>query len=86
MSLLRNLARPHSNAQARDVSHDRCFTRCPAHETAHWSGGSTRLDRTFGKRFGDNAYAVEELVAELSTAMICAELGLPTELHEHHAS
>ncbi|MBB5712377.1 ArdC family protein [Sphingomonas xinjiangensis] len=59
---------------------------CRAHETAHWSGGPTRLDRTFGKRLGDKAYAVEELVAELSSAMVCAELGLPTELHENHAS
>jgi len=56
------------------------------HELSHWTGGQTRLDRTFGKRFGDNAYAVEELVGTLSEAMICAELGLPTELHDSHAS
>jgi antirestriction protein ArdC len=36
-------------------------TRC--HETVHWSGHSDRLARTFGKRFGDKAYAFEELVA-----------------------
>ncbi|MGR3495499.1 ArdC family protein [Citreimonas sp.] len=36
-------------------------TRC--HETVHWSGHSDRLARTFGKRFGDKAYAMEELVA-----------------------
>ncbi|WP_373886393.1 zincin-like metallopeptidase domain-containing protein [Sphingobium sp. CFD-2] len=36
-------------------------TRC--HETVHWSGHASRLARTFGKRFGDRAYAFEELVA-----------------------
>lgn len=33
------------------------------HETVHWSGHADRLARTFGKRFGDKAYAFEELVA-----------------------
>ena len=56
------------------------------HETVHWSGHKTRLDRTFGKKFGDNAYAMEELVAEIGAGMICGELGLPTELHDSHAS
>jgi antirestriction protein ArdC len=56
------------------------------HETVHWTGHASRLDRTFGKRFGDNAYCVEELVAELGSAMICGDLGLPTELHDSHAS
>jgi len=56
------------------------------HETVHWTGHGARLDRTFGKRFGDQAYAMEELVAELGSAMICGELGLPTELHDSHAS
>lgn len=39
-----------------------------AHELAHWTGHPTRLNRTYGKRFGDDAYAAEELVAELSAA------------------
>lgn len=56
------------------------------HETIHWSGHHSRLDRTFGKRFGDKAYAVEELVAEAGAAIVCGELGLPTELHDSHAS
>ncbi|WP_339527890.1 zincin-like metallopeptidase domain-containing protein [Pseudomonas sp. EL_65y_Pfl2_R96] len=34
-----------------------------AHETTHWTGGTKRLARTFGKRFGDKAYSFEELVA-----------------------
>lgn len=56
------------------------------HETTHWSGGTARLARTFGKRFGDNAYSFEELVAEVGSGLICAHLGLPNELHDSHAS
>lgn len=47
------------------------------HETTHWSGHKDRLNRTFGKRFGDNAYAFEELVAELGSAFLCARLDIP---------
>jgi len=57
-----------------------------AHELTHWSGGASRLDRTFGKRFGDNAYAAEELVAELGAAFAMARLGLASEPREDHAS
>lgn len=42
------------------------------HELAHWTGHPARLDRRFGARFGDAAYAVEELIAELSAAYLCA--------------
>jgi antirestriction protein ArdC len=34
-----------------------------------------RCDRQLGKRFGDNAYAAEELIAELGAAFVCADLG-----------
>lgn len=57
-----------------------------AHETVHWSGGTARLARTFGKRFGDKAYSFEELVAEIGSGLICAHLRLPNELHDNHAS
>ncbi|WP_328276173.1 ArdC family protein [Sphingobium sp.] len=59
-------------------------TRC--HETVHWSGHASRLARTFGKRFGDKAYAFEELVAEIGAGLCCADLGLPNVLHDGHAS
>lgn len=45
------------------------------HELVHATGHQRRLGRTFGKRFGDEQYAVEELVAELGSAYICARLG-----------
>ena len=50
------------------------------HELGHWSGHPSRLDRTWGERFGDNAYAFEELVAEMISAFLCAHLGLKGEL------
>jgi antirestriction protein ArdC len=51
------------------------------HEIVHWTGHPTRLDREFGKKFGDHAYAFEELVAELGSAYLSADLGLSPELH-----
>src|SRR3546814_17323000 len=59
-------------------------TRC--HEVVHWSGHASRLARTFGKRFGDKAYAFEELVAEIGAGLCCADLGLPNVLHDSNAS
>src|SRR5690606_6170318 len=45
-----------------------------AHELTHWTGHKSRLDREFGKRFGNRAYAFEELVAELGAAFSMARL------------
>jgi antirestriction protein ArdC len=56
-----------------------------AHEHCHWTATKERCDRQFGKRFGDNAYAAEELVAELSAAFVCGHLGLSTEPRPDHA-
>jgi antirestriction protein ArdC len=57
-----------------------------AHECTHWTGHASRLERVFGKRFGDDAYAAEELVAELGAAFVCASLELTPELRADHAS
>lgn len=58
-----------------------------AHETTHWTRHTTRLDRDFGrKRFADEGYAREELVAELGAAFLCADLGLRLEDRDDHAS
>jgi antirestriction protein ArdC len=56
-----------------------------AHETGHWTSHTSRCDRQLGKRFGDNAYAVEELVAELTAAFTLAQLGLSSEPRADHA-
>jgi antirestriction protein ArdC len=58
-----------------------------AHETTHWTRHTSRLDRDFGrKRFGDEGYAMEELVAELGAAFLSADLDLTPEIREDHAS
>ena len=57
------------------------------HELGHWTGHPSRLDREWGKRFGDNAYAFEELVAEMTSAFLCAHLELTGKLqHENYIS
>jgi antirestriction protein ArdC len=55
------------------------------HELVHWSGVKHRLDRDMGKRFGDDAYAAEELVAEIGAAFLCAELGITQSVRPDHA-
>jgi antirestriction protein ArdC len=56
------------------------------HELGHWTGHESRLNRTFGKRFGDDAYAMEELVAELSAAFSMGYLEMVDGTIEKHAS
>ena len=58
-----------------------------AHEETHWTRHPTRLDRNLGrKKWGDEGYAMEELVAELGSAFLCADLGLTPEVREDHAA
>jgi antirestriction protein ArdC len=58
-----------------------------AHESAHWTKHPSRLDRSFGRKaWGDEGYAQEELVAELASAFLCADLGLTPEVRDDHAS
>jgi antirestriction protein ArdC len=56
------------------------------HELTHWSGASHRLDRNLRNRFGDDAYAMEELVAEFGAAFLCADLNISNEPRPDHAS
>jgi antirestriction protein ArdC len=58
-----------------------------AHEVSHATRHPSRLNRDFGrKRWGDEGYAVEELVAELASAFFCADLEITPELRDDHAS
>ena len=59
---------------------------CRYRHKSHATGSAKRLNRQFGKRFGDDAYAFEEIVASLCQATLCAEYGLPNEIHDSHAS
>ncbi|MGH6957469.1 MAG: ArdC family protein [Caulobacteraceae bacterium] len=57
-----------------------------AHEMTHWTCHPTRLVRDFGRRrFGDDGYAREELVAELGAAFLCADLGLDLQPRQDHS-
>lgn len=56
------------------------------HELTHWSGNPQRLDRTKGKKFGDQNYATEELVAELGAAFLSAELEITASPKQDHAA
>jgi antirestriction protein ArdC len=55
------------------------------HELTHWTSHRDRCDRELGKKFGDHAYAMEELVAELSAAFLCNDLRITSETREDHA-
>jgi antirestriction protein ArdC len=57
-----------------------------AHEATHLSGAPGRLNRDLSTRFGSEAYAIEELVAELGAAFVCATLGISNEPRPDHAA
>lgn len=56
------------------------------HELAHWTGHGTRLARDFSGRFGDDKYAAEELVAEMASAFLAADIGFEPTPRDDHAA
>ncbi len=50
------------------------------HELVHWTGHAGRLNRNLGRRFGEAAYAMEELIAEMGSAFLCASCYLEGQL------
>lgn len=55
------------------------------HELVHWTGAKSRLNREKGGRFGSEGYAFEELIAELGSAFLMADLGVSGEVqHESY--
>jgi antirestriction protein ArdC len=56
-----------------------------AHEHTHWTGHESRLKRELRNRFGSEAYAMEELVAELGAAFWCAQMGLSQAPRPDHS-
>ena len=55
------------------------------HETVHLTGHPSRCNRQLGNRFGSESYAAEELIAELGSAFLSAELQLETEPQTENA-
>lgn len=63
------------------------YTSTKAHEFIHWTRHQTRLDRDLGrKKWGDQGYAREELVAEIGSAFLCGILGITLEVREDHSA
>ena len=55
-----------------------------AHEVIHWTGHKTRLDRLASNN-ARQAYAFEELIAEIGNCMLCATLGLTPDFDQSGA-
>jgi antirestriction protein ArdC len=70
------IAMPHKTQFNSEVS----YYATLLHELSHWSGHKSRLDRDLSGRFGNEAYAAEELIAELSAAFLCARFSITGEL------
>lgn len=62
------------------------YYRTAFHELAHSTGAKKRLDRVFGKKFGDKEYAFEELVAEFCATFTTAEAGIIWHSNSNHAA
>ncbi len=56
-----------------------------AHEAGHASGARHRLNRDLSGRFGSKSYAMEEMVAEFCSGLICCDLGITAQPREDHA-
>lgn len=50
------------------------------HELGHWAAHPSRLNRDLQHRFGSSAYAREELIAELTSAFLCAHLNIVPQI------
>lgn len=55
------------------------------HELGHWTGAEHRLNRPLKNKFGSEAYAFEELIAELNSAFVLASLGFSSRISQNAA-
>jgi antirestriction protein ArdC len=62
------------------------YAATKAHEYVHWTGGEKRLDRKLTGTFGSEDYAFEELIAELGSAFLCADLAITPDVRPDHAA
>lgn len=80
-----------SKAKANDttvVEGIRYYLATRFHEMVHSTGHPSREKRDFSGRFGNEAYAFEELIAEIGAAILMAAAGVVStgEVREDHAS
>lgn len=55
------------------------------HELTHWTAPEKRCNRDLSKRFLKAEVAAEELVAEIGSAFLCAEIGITQDTRADHA-
>jgi antirestriction protein ArdC len=65
-------------------SHDRYYSTL-FHECGHATGAEHRLGRDLTGRFGSEAYALEEMVAELASCFVCMSISIRSEPRASHA-
>jgi len=56
------------------------------HELVHWTEHDDRLNRNLTTRFAKDSRAMEELIAELGAAFLCAQLGVSPAPREDHSA
>ena len=64
---------------------DEVFYDTACHETSHWTGHPSRLNRSQIGKYGTPAYANEEFVAEMSSCFLTAQLGIPHNQKRHES-
>lgn len=67
------------------MNRDEAYYAVLLHEATHATGHKSRCDRDFSARFKKDTYAAEELVAEIGSAFLCAELGITQDTRADHA-
>lgn len=62
------------------------FYSTALHEMAHSTGHQSRLNRPIINSFGTKEYAKEELIAELTSALVCSALGFDKRIKRNSAA
>ena len=62
------------------------YYSCLGHEAGHAVGAKHRLDRDLTGRFGSAKYAMDEVVAELTSSFVMADLGIANQPRAEHAA
>ncbi|WP_296201374.1 zincin-like metallopeptidase domain-containing protein [uncultured Hyphomicrobium sp.] len=65
------------------MGRDESWFAVALHELIHWTGPAHRCNRD--SEHTRETYAFEELVAEIGSAMLCAELGISQDVRADHA-
>ena len=74
-----------SNSKEGIFADGQAFYATLLHEMAHSTGSKGRLNRDMNGSFGDKKYAKEELVAELSAALISSTMGFDKRINDNNA-